>query len=62
MFCADVSRIASEIQTKFNAFSEMMSRLGNCENKQGEKYNGVFSVSKKRKWKGKKLYTRYQKS
>ena len=61
VFCADVSRIASEIQTKFNAFSEMMSRLGNCENKQGEKYNGVFSVSKKRKWKGKKLYTRYQK-
>ena len=30
-----------------------MSRFGNCESKQGEKYNGVFSVSKKRKWKGK---------
>ena len=40
----------------------MMSRFGNCENKQGEKYNGVFSVSKKRKWKRKKLYSRYQKS
>ena len=62
VFCADVSRIASEIQAKFNAFSEIMSRLENCENKQGEKYNGIFSVSKKRNGKGKKLYTLYQKS
>ena len=53
VFCADVSRIASEIQAKFHAFSEIMSRLENCENKQGEKYNGIFSVSKKRNGKGK---------
>ena len=55
VFCADVSRIASEIQAKFHAFSEIMSRLENCENKQGEKYNGIFSVSKKRNGKGKKI-------
>lgn len=35
----------------------MMSRIGNCENKQSKMYNGVFSVSKKGKGKGRKNYT-----
>lgn len=40
----------------------MMSRLGNCENKQSKMYNGVFSVSKKGKGKGRKNDTLTQKS
>ena len=50
-------RLRRKICSKHHAISEMMSRLGNCENKQSKMYNGVFSVSKKGKGKGRKNYT-----
>ena len=50
MTSTNVLRLASDLQAKFNAFSQMMSSFTVVENKQSEKYYSVFSVSKRKKY------------
>ena len=57
MTSTNVLRLASDLQAKFNAFSQMMSSFAVVENKQSEKYYSVFSVSNKGNEKERKKYS-----
>ena len=52
MKSTDVIKLASDLQAKFDKFSQMMSKFTDIENKQSESYPSVLSVSNKGKEKG----------
>ena len=52
MKSTDVIKLASDLQAKFDKFSQMMSKFTDIENKQSESYPIVLSVSNKGKEKG----------